>query len=176
MKLFRNGDCWLTGLQGRACGCASPDPAIMQSLYLPYTWLEPGLSPLLRHPLCCSPLPFVPSLPLFTSCPDTMACPAGRLPLPHATVSGLCPASPLCFPSTLDLLATLPDPLPLLAWGVHSHASTRTPSQVRTCLFTCTHSPLAKASVRWPSRLRGNQFIGILGWSAGTKGALFKFM
>lgn len=53
---------------------------------------------------------------------------------------------------------------------------TQAPSQVRTCWLTGTHSRLAKAPVPWPSRLRGNQFIGILGWGAGTKGALFKFM
>lgn len=80
---------------------------------------------------------------------------------------------PLCFLSILCWLPVFPDTLPPSRGAL---SDTRTPSHVWTRLFTRTHSPLAKASVPWPSRLRGNQFIGILGWGVGTKAALFKFM
>lgn len=173
MKLFRNGDCWLTGLQGRACGPASPSPAIMQvlvsALHFAWAWPQPLAPPPPAWLRLSAPLsPLRPCL-LPASTPSHQGPVTSH---PPALASGLRPLSPAPFPSTRRPPRALPDSLP----AVGSHANTRTASQVRTCLLTHTHRRLAKAAVPWPSRLKGNQFIGILGWGAGTKGALFKFM
>lgn len=79
---------------------------------------------------------------------------------------------PLCFLSTLCWLPVFPDTLPPSPWSTVRYSDALAGADT----LIHTHSPLAKASVPWPSRLRGNQFIGILGWGAGTKAALFKFM
>lgn len=132
MKLFRNGDCWLTGLRGQACGCASPYPTIMQSPALPHAQLQPGPGPSLRHRLCRSPCPLLPSA-LSPRCPDThpsvahrLWCP-GRLSCPWATAS--CPhfARPL-----LSLPPSLRQP------GKHAHTQAR--GLPRRCEHACSHA------------------------------------
>lgn len=133
----------------------------------PTLWLLPLLCFLFI--LVC-PLPRHP--PVHARARALLADEPGPRPMPWH----LCPPSPPELPIHTPPAPHSPDTPPPSAWGVRSHANTQTPSQVRTCLFTCTRGPLARASVPWPSRLRGNQFIGILGWGAGTKGALFKFM
>lgn len=88
----------------------------------------------------------------------------------------LCPLPPMLpVRVAFTWLPVFSETLPPSLWNT-GKANARTPSQVRTRSFTCTHRPLAKASAPWPSRLRGNQFIGIPGWGARTKGALFEFM
>lgn len=168
----------ITGPSVRLCPPLYRHNAILVSaLHLARAWPQPlALPPALRllSALCflCPRLSsaVTPTLPWpTTSCALLAGCP---VPMPWCLRSALCPRHASC----PHFACLLPDTLPPSAWGVHSHANTRTPSQVRTCLFTCTHSPLAKAPVPWPSRLRGNQFIGILGWGVGTKGALFEFM
>lgn len=90
----------------------------MQSLYLPYTPLQPGLSPSLSTrsaaPLC----PLFPSS-LFIPCRDThpsvayrLSCPAGRLSCPHAMVPALCPRSASC-PHFARWLPDTPPPHPV---------------------------------------------------------------
>lgn len=170
MKLFRNGDCWLTGLRGQACGCASPYPTIMQSPALPHAQLQPGPSPSPRHPLRCSPCPLLPSA-LSPRCPDTrpsVAHPSGAragcpVPVPRRPVhTSLAHGSP-CHPPSGSLGSAL----------TRKHADSLAGANMLAHMHT---QSLAKAPVPWPSRLGGNQFIGMLGWGAGTKGALFKFM
>lgn len=128
-----------------------------------------------------------PSSPLFPPWPNTHLSRAYTFsatcwlsPVPaEAQAFCVCSPPPRCrtppmLPVHIQLSPCFPLILSLHPCGAPSDPGT--PSQVRTRLFTCTHRPLAKAAVPWPSRLRGNQFIGILGWGARTKGALFKFM
>lgn len=142
MKLFRNGDCWLTGLRGRACGCASPSPAIMQSVRLPYTRRGPRsathavapfsplfpshpVDPLPQHPPVCGPRPPVP------------------VAVPWCLGSAL-PRAPR-FPST-SLAHSFPDTLPPSA---PERAHTQTHGLHRRCEHACSQAH----AVLWPRLL-----------------------
>ena len=142
MKLFRNGDCWLTGLRGRACGCASPSTAIMRSLYLPYTQLEPGLGPSLHHPLHRSSLPCGFSDP---ACPPPGHPPVQgpRLLVPGQTVPSLCRGAscPHFAHSTLSLTPS--------HCQLEQCTHTQTHGLPRRCEHACSHVH----TVLWPRLL-----------------------
>lgn len=87
MKLFRNGDCWLTGLRGQACGCASPYSTIMHS-WICLT-LSSGLAP---HSTTRSAAP--PALRFLR--PRLSPAPTPTLPWP--TASGALPGCPVPVP------------------------------------------------------------------------------
>lgn len=125
MKLFRNGDCWLTGLRGHARGCASPSATIMQSLGLPYTQLQPGPAPPLRRPPCCSPLPFASFGPASPR-PDT------HPPVAHPLG---CPGRPSCPHFARSLLSLPPS---LRQPGERTHTQAR--GLPRRCEHACSHA------------------------------------